>query len=1647
MGESSTSGAQAAVRGSDAPHVRLLEPIAALKNGEGRCVLLFFSYAFLLLVCYYVLKTVREPLLLTGGSAALKSYAYATVAAVLLVLVPLYGIVVRRVGKSRVALCTTLFFVANLGIFYAAARAGADVGFAYYVWVGVFGVTVVAQFWAHAADAFTVDSGQRLFPVIVAGATLGGLAGPLVARALYDAADPTALLLVAAAILVATLPLVGWTRDSVPPASRGAVSDAHAAASSLFGGFALIARDRYLLLAALMVVLLNCVNTTGEYILSELVIDHVDAQIALDPSLDKGALIAQFYSGFLFAVNALTVIAQLFIVGRVFRSVGVAGALLVLPVVALLGYVLVAFVPIFVILQVIKVVENAADYSITNTARHALYLPVPAHAKHESKVATDTFFWRFGDLLQGGIVFAGLNWFGFEIRHFAALNLLLAAVWVVVVWQLGRRYSACTGTPPLPLPAVAARRALQGLAVGPRAVLVRGATAWFAVLMGLAAVSASAPADASTVELISASRRFAASEPVCEALRRSNHNTGVPLLRGSPLTDEAFVERLRAATRALVLCTLSVSTLSHGQEALDASVVVLTAGVPVTRSQHADEPLVYAFDAQRGQALLIEVEQRGLDVIVSVQAPSGDVLRFNSPLQRSESELVLVDDATAGRYRVTVASEEPTNASGSHTISLSSLDAGARLRYGGALREMSEGARANAESRFSDSLQHYERSTLLWRELGDVRRQAQSQYGEAMLLYWSLRDWRPAADRATAAAVLYEQSGERFLHANALLTKGYSLMEIASAGTEGPNVFEQALTTLHESAALHQAMGNDYELAIVENFTGLTYFYRGHADAQDFREAEKHYRRSADLFARLGEWREELNARHNLALISIDEGYAANAARTLEEILADIPAGKDPDFRGSVLANLGVAYRDSGNYDAALVALSEAATIYSSLRNLNFEAYSLRVLGTTYQALGELERADQFLRQALEKAVERGRVRSAVLAGLGTVAYQQGDYAAALDWHQQSVHSTTSTVDRAYRQGFVVRDLVALRRFDEAIAAGVEVLSGADTPAISKADAALELGHAYLGLGQAAKAGESFGMALEVYDAARIANKQAEALNGRALAARASGDLAAAIQFGEDSLQRIESLRAGVSSPELRAFYSAAQSDYYETQIELLLDAAHAGSAFEPRYLSEALSVSERARARMIVDLLSEAAVRLDSGNLSEEALERERRLYDELGALRYQRDRLLERPNVEAAALEPLVRRMIAIENEISLASIAVRVGETSAGVATPLAAAEIQASLDEGSVLLQYSLGSPNSIAWVVTRTSLQVVELPDRATIEAAARKVYDGLKIYRPAQSTSALATPRAELAALVIAPILPFVGAAKQRLIIAADGALDYVPFGVLPSSLDGETVPLLQAFEVSNVPSMSAVAAQRRRAVQPAPKTLAIFADPVFAATDSRLASSGNVSAVPVAGPFPQAPVRLERLPATGAEATAIGELVSDDQRLLVTGFDASRERVLDAPLRDYRMVHFATHGLVDSRYPGLSALAFSQFDAAGRPQNGLLRLQDVYRLDLNADFVVLSGCETALGREIRGEGLIGLADGFLYAGARNLVVSLWQVPDRATAELMTRFYGYVLKDSLRPAEALRRAQRSIASEPRWSDPYFWGAFVVLGDS
>jgi CHAT domain-containing protein/ATP/ADP translocase/Tfp pilus assembly protein PilF len=1665
---------------------RLLRRFTAIEPGEARSVALFFAYAFVLLVCYYILKTLREPLLLRVATPAAKSYAYAAVAVVLFVIVPLYGAVFRRAASSRVAVWITTFFVTNLLGFSIATRLGVDVGFIYYVWVGVFGVTIVAQFWAHAADAFAVGSGQRVFPTIMGGATLGAIAGPVVARALYDVAAPWSLMLIATVLLAATLPLIGWTRDSVPRESRSvARGDAQAhGASAPFGGFTLIFRDRYLLLLAALAVLLNCVNTTGEYILTDIVVRHANEQVALHASLDKGALIAKFYSDYFFVVNALTALTQVLLVGRLFRWIGVQGALLVLPIIAVLGYGLVLVAPVFAILRFVKIAENCADYSIANTARQALFLPLPRPAKYVGKIAIDTFLWRCGDLLQAGIVFVGLHWLGFGVRHFALLNMALGIAWLAVALALARRYSARTATQ-APLQVDRAVRPQLGSALatlaatlgGHRAALARGCAAVLLVGAGISVLTGSAPAHADLppsaavgrpglsrcAELVCAKSArtqmtvwprnlpyldaYAKLPPLdykeqsSEALRTG---LGGSLRGSSRMTFGGHAVRAHYTARVAAVVALAADGLAVGQpQSLDAAVPIqLREGSAVTaQHQRSGEKIAYAFDATPRATYLVKVEQNGLDFSLSIESPDGDTRAFNSPLFRDEPEFALIEDAKAGRYRLTIVSDEATNAVGGHSITVTSFTPAPPTTIE-VWRQMSEGARANKEGRGKDALASYEKAVRLWHDLGDLRREAQATFSAAMVRYWSIYDWEGAAKEAAAAAALYERAGARGPYADAMLVSGYSLMEVAQgAGPEAERAFESALAALRASYSIYESVGDSYGLAQAENYTGLAYYNRGRIDTQDFREAEAHYRHAIELYQQLGEWREQLNSRQNLALISIDEGRSVSAASALEKILADIPDGREPLFRGIVLANLGIAYRDAGEFDSALRALSESLKIHAALNQFNWEGLALRVLGSTYQALGELDRASEYLRQALAKSGDDARVRSSVLTVLGNVAYQKGDYEAALDWHRRAIESTVSASDRANRNAFVARDLVALHRFDGAIEAARPALAD-ESPAITRADAALELGQAYLGLGKPKEADTYFATALSVYDAGGLRAQQAESLRGRALAARASGDYESAIRYGELSLERIEALRTNVGAPELRAQYAAAHRDYYEQQIDLLVTTDRGSPDTSQDRLLTALSVSERGRARMLVDLLAETSIRLDR-DVPQAVLDHERELYDELGALRHRRDLLLANATTNRAELDPLVARMAAIENELALSAMDSRKKgstRTSTPSVAPLTARDIQSSLDERSVLLQYALGTERSFAWVVTRESVRIAELAGRATIEAAARRAQQSLKKYH-ADRADELGASLRELSDLVLLPLGPILDS-HERVIIAADGGLDYIPFGALPIARDGAAVSMLRAAQVVNVPSMSVLAAQRRRTEPPPAKTLAVFADPVFSAADPRLGLDSRA-----VQPLSSSDTALTRLPASGAEASAIAALVPPSESLVATGLEASREHVLGVSLEEYRFVHFATHGLVDSTYPGLSALAFSQVDASGKPENGSLRLQDIYGLRLNADLVVLSGCETALGREIRGEGLIGLVDGFLYAGARSLVVSLWQVPDRATSELMARFYGYLLKDGARPGEALRRAQISIAAERRWSDPYFWAAFIVLGDS
>ncbi len=415
---------------------RALRIFGDVRAGEGRDALFMFFNVFLLLLAYYILKTVREPLILTTGGAELKSYAAGAQAAVLLVYVPLYGWLVSRLTRNHLVTTVVLVFVACIELFFAGVRLGIpNVGFAFYVWVGIFSLTMIAQFWSFANDIYVKDSGDRLFPLIAVGSTAGAPLGAAVAQFLFSRGVPPGLMMqIAAGLLLLHLAMytLVWQRPSV--------GDPKAKDTSKAGGFDLVLTNPYLRLIALLLVLLNIVNSTGEFILARLVTGQAAQMAAAAPDFDRGAFIGAFYGSYFLWVNIASVILQAFLVSRVVKRFGMAGALFALPVLAFGAYGMAAVGAGLAMVRVVKTAENATDYSMMNTAKQMLWLPTTREQKYKAKQAIDTFFVRFGDLLSAAVVFVGTHYFTLSASGFAAVNVAVVVLALIVARRLLAEY-------------------------------------------------------------------------------------------------------------------------------------------------------------------------------------------------------------------------------------------------------------------------------------------------------------------------------------------------------------------------------------------------------------------------------------------------------------------------------------------------------------------------------------------------------------------------------------------------------------------------------------------------------------------------------------------------------------------------------------------------------------------------------------------------------------------------------------------------------------------------------------------------------------------------------------------------------------------------------------------------------------------------------------------------------------------------------------------------------------------------------------------------------------------------------------------------------------------------------------------------------
>jgi AAA family ATP:ADP antiporter len=429
-----------------------------VRPGEGVRALTMLVNIFLILVCYYIIKTVREPLILTTavpgwlaslgvtGPAEIKTYASAGQALMLMAFVPAYSWFASRVDRMKLVFGVTAFFVVNIILFALAIQAQVQyIGMFFYIWVGLFSLSGPAQFWSYANDIYTKDAGTRLFPIIGVGMTLGAPVGAWIAERMFRAdMSPHLMLYLAAAVLTSTTALYALSSATISSGQKTAAADVPIGGR---GAFALVFSNRYILLIAGLLILLNVVNTTGEFILSSMVVASATEAGRNDPAFEVGSYIGQFYANYFFWVNILAVILQVLVAPRLIKAFGLAGVLFALPFIALGAYGVIAFGATIAVVRWAKTTENATDYSVMNTAKQLLWLPTSREEKYKAKQAVDSFFVRIGDLVAAIVVFLGTSMLALGARGFALLNLGFAIVWLTIAFVLLRenaRLSAAT---------------------------------------------------------------------------------------------------------------------------------------------------------------------------------------------------------------------------------------------------------------------------------------------------------------------------------------------------------------------------------------------------------------------------------------------------------------------------------------------------------------------------------------------------------------------------------------------------------------------------------------------------------------------------------------------------------------------------------------------------------------------------------------------------------------------------------------------------------------------------------------------------------------------------------------------------------------------------------------------------------------------------------------------------------------------------------------------------------------------------------------------------------------------------------------------------------------------------------------------------
>jgi CHAT domain-containing protein/Flp pilus assembly protein TadD len=856
--------------------------------------------------------------------------------------------------------------------------------------------------------------------------------------------------------------------------------------------------------------------------------------------------------------------------------------------------------------------------------------------------------------------------------------------------------------------------------------------------------------------------------------------------------------------------------------------------------------------------------------------------------------------------------------------------------------------------------------------------------------------------------------------------------------------FTSALNEYAQAIRLGREADDHREMAL--GFDGLGDVYR---DLGDSKRAVSRYKQALDLYESASAVFEQTRSLNNLGAEYLSLGEPTIAFQSFRDALKISRNERDRQGEALSLKNLGVAYHSIAETQRALDCLYQALAISRSLSDHRVELASLITLGNIYADLNEPLTAKDFLEQARIHSyklrdLDTQKNNLLILTSLAQVHRSLGDNTRALELlklvQSQAKRDRRANAQSFYDMGTTYADLgnrnAALAYFRRALSLAREIRDRRqEARVLSGLGATLETEGKYV------EASRLLTQALTLTQSISDRHTEANTLYLLAEGNSKQGRMDESLSQIEQALKVVDSIRDRIGNEELRSSYWVSTKDYYDFYIDLLM-------RFHERtpqagYDQAALQASEQSRSSGLLNSLNQARFSNNKG-VNPTLLEEERALREQLSTkATYQlwtladggtNDRLAKEFRQLSTAYEEL-RTKIALQTASS----------ANLTEPLPLSAKEIQTQLaDENTLLLEYSIGEERSYLWAVSPSSISSYELPGRERIEQLVRTACKLLTL--PGESNQVRYWKEAsDLSQVLLGPVSHLLG--EKRLLIVSDAGLRDVPFEALPvpRNLKTSSEPdyLIVRHEITYLPSASTLAMLKRAALRrpAATEDVAILADPVISIDDPRINASGKAQQL-----FANVKDRTPRLLGARWEAETISRLTTQNKALTAVGFSANRDLVMNGDLDKYKIIHIATHGVMNDSNPELSGILLSSFDENGGKQNGVVLPQDIYGLKLSADLVVLSACDTALGDGFETEGMSRLSRSFMYAGAQGVVTSLWKVDDTATADLMARFYKGMLQDGLTPSAALRRAKLEMRSEKRWQSPYYWAAFTLQGD-